>query len=313
MSTIAKFEQIIRWYAASGADIGCALVAVKSPERIADIENLLGEPLPPELVELFASYGGASTGNNAAFIGHGVMTVERVIASLEFSKDLIKPPDPYVDDPERSETIIDAIASIHRAEIERLGCARRSDGRWHKLTLDCSADSYGGPYFFQQARTSEEECIILDVQPDRQSEVMELAAKLHKLEYETYRWDELEFAIFGDGTTKVKRTFYNFDRELDITSYPTRAIRKKYFHIKWLPVIEDHGGNYIGIDFDPGQRGKKAQVIVFGRDDVDMYVIADSWDEFLDRIIEATESRPEELLADCHLHDIFRPVESRSL
>lgn len=313
MSTIAKFDQIVRWHAASGADIACPLVQLESPERMADIENLLGEPLPRELVELFDRYGGAGTGNNAAFIGHGVMTVERVIATLEFSKDLIKPPHPYIDDPARSDAIIDAIIAIHLAEIERLGCARRSDGRWHKLTFDCSADSYGGPYFSQQARTTEEECVILDVQPDRQAEVMELAAKLHKLEYETYRWDELEFAIFGNGATKVKRTFYNFDRELDITSHPTRAIRKKYFHIKWLPVIEDHGGNYIGIDFDPGQKGKKGQVIVFGRDDVDMYVVADSWDEFLDRIIEATESRSDELLADCHLHDIFRPAGSRSL
>jgi len=58
-------------------------------------------------------------------------------------------------------------------------------------------------------------------------------------------------------------------------------VKCEYANTKWLPLIGDWSGNFIGLDFDPGPKGHKGQVINFGRDEEDKYVFADSLDEFL--------------------------------
>jgi len=90
------------------------------------------------------------------------------------------------------------------------------------------------------------------------------------------------------------------------TVTPDGAIKRKYFHLKWLPLIGDYGGNFIGVDLDPGPVGKKGQVIVFGRDELDVYVVADSWEQFLDRMIDGGETYANTTRDDGHLHTILK-------
>jgi len=75
-------------------------------------------------------------------------------------------------------------------------------------------------------------------------------------------------------------------------------------------LISDLGGNYIGIDLDPDTNGIKGQVIIFGRDEEDMIVLANSWDEFLDWNLDLIEKEGEKLKSESHLHDIYKQIKS---
>lgn len=49
----------------------------------------------------------------------------------------------------------------------------------------------------------------------------------------------------------------------------------------WVPFAHDGGGNFIGLDFEPAYNGVMGQVITFGRDEYENYVIAPSFTSFL--------------------------------
>ena len=56
--------------------------------------------------------------------------------------------------------------------------------------------------------------------------------------------------------------FLNFDAFL----IPAKCIKETYVNYKWIPISKDYGGNNIGIDVDPDEKGEMGQVINFGRD-----------------------------------------------
>lgn len=118
----------------------------------------------------------------------------------------------------------------------------------------------------------------------------------------------LSFREPPEGTCIGECEFSDLLNEDNFTSTPPGAIRLTYFNPKWVPIIQDFGGNYIGVDLDPDLTGKSGQVIVFGRDEDDMFVLANDWKEFLDLLIVQIRTRPSELLGDVHLHDFLKPV-----
>jgi cell wall assembly regulator SMI1 len=64
-------------------------------------------------------------------------------------------------------------------------------------------------------------------------------------------------------------------------SFPSEFVRQAYFDPGWIPLTDDSGGNHIGIDLNPGQKGTAGQVIVFGPDDELHTVLARNWRQFL--------------------------------
>lgn len=60
----------------------------------------------------------------------------------------------------------------------------------------------------------------------------------------------------------------------DHDSVPAGWIKEKYINRYWIPISKDWGGNNLGIDLDPDERGVKGQVINFGPDEEVKYVIA---------------------------------------
>jgi cell wall assembly regulator SMI1 len=66
------------------------------------------------------------------------------------------------------------------------------------------------------------------------------------------------------------------------TSFPAGAIKLAYSSAGWIPFLYDYGGNVIGVDIDPGQAGVRGQVINFGTDEEDKFVVAASVKAFLD-------------------------------
>ncbi|KAL1944630.1 hypothetical protein VTO73DRAFT_3060 [Trametes versicolor] len=83
-------------------------------------------------------------------------------------------------------------------------------------------------------------------------------------------------------------------REL-MQSIPPGWVRREYSCRGWIPLIADKGGNYLGIDMNPGEGGAVGQVIVFGRD-FDTKVVMwrgdgpAGWAKFLAGFVEDLES-----------------------
>jgi cell wall assembly regulator SMI1 len=51
------------------------------------------------------------------------------------------------------------------------------------------------------------------------------------------------------------------------SSFPQGFVRPVYFDRGWIPLTYDGGGNHIAVDLNPGPKGTRGQVIIFGRDD----------------------------------------------
>ena len=58
-------------------------------------------------------------------------------------------------------------------------------------------------------------------------------------------------------------------------------IKEIYANKKWVPFAHDWGGNFLGIDFDPDVNGISGQIINFGRDEDEKFVVANSFSEFI--------------------------------
>jgi cell wall assembly regulator SMI1 len=80
--------------------------------------------------------------------------------------------------------------------------------------------------------------------------------------------------------------------ELDegCSSFPADFVRPVYYDAGWVPLTYDSSGNHIGVDLNPGPKGKRGQVIVFGRDDEFHTVLALSWGQFLTDLADELEA-----------------------
>jgi cell wall assembly regulator SMI1 len=67
-------------------------------------------------------------------------------------------------------------------------------------------------------------------------------------------------------------------------SSPIGYIKPMYTNRKWIPLTHDWGGNHIGIDFDPDEKGSVGQIIAFGRDEDTKRLIASSFAEFITKL-----------------------------
>ncbi len=83
---------------------------------------------------------------------------------------------------------------------------------------------------------------------------------------------------------------YHIPDAVNINSFVKGKIKEDYFNPNWLPFAHDLGGNFIGFDFSSGCNGKMGQIINFGRDEEDLYVIADDFDEFLKLVLRLYKS-----------------------
>ncbi|PDY32310.1 GTPase, partial [Bacillus wiedmannii] len=81
--------------------------------------------------------------------------------------------------------------------------------------------------------------------------------------------------------------FLNFDA----FSIPTEYIKERYVNHNWIPISKDYGGNNLGIDVDPDEKGKMGQVINFGRDEEVKYVIANRISDLLLFILQTLKNK----------------------
>ncbi|TDM05243.1 SMI1/KNR4 family protein [Macrococcus lamae] len=80
------------------------------------------------------------------------------------------------------------------------------------------------------------------------------------------------------------------EEEISVDVQPPGAIKEEYYYAHWLPFATDGSGNFLAIDMDPGETGKKGQVISYGSDLDTFYVVADSLNDFLGFIQKTIDS-----------------------
>lgn len=281
-----------------------------SAADLAAIERLIGESLPDDVRSLYGYADGQVDDSPGLFHADRFMSAAEVVRQLEFSVSLVKPERPAVDDPLASERIIRRIVERYIELCTKknfLGVRERS----YRITGRFGVSSLEGPYVYRKdgAGTESREAVRLRDCDD----IYALAGELFELEKASWNWDAVAFEISGKDDYTIHREFYDFDTELGITSTPEGAIRKKYFHYKWLPVLSDGSGNYIGVDLDPGPAGAKGQVIIFDRDEEALFVVADGLPSFFDWVIEESKN-PESAYATSrvHLHDLIRKERPRA-
>ena len=73
-------------------------------------------------------------------------------------------------------------------------------------------------------------------------------------------------------------------------SVPEGSVRPAYTVPGWVPLESDYGGNHLGVDLEPGPKGRVGQVINFGKDEKVKYVLAHSWGRFLEDIADEMEA-----------------------
>jgi cell wall assembly regulator SMI1 len=110
--------------------------------------------------------------------------------------------------------------------------------------------------------------------------------------------DEGTGIVFGEqilSTEGIKRCWNDW-REIDeeemnadcaefMKSEPEGYIKPLYTNKKWIPLTHDLGGNHIGIDYDPDEKGNTGQIIAFGRDEDTKRLVAPSFSEFISKLV----------------------------
>src|SRR5690606_12007574 len=248
---------------------------------------------------------GQNDDGNGVLFGEEFCKADEIIRQLEFSQTLINSRTKTISNPQQSEKLIQQIVDFYvsKAPKHKLFGLQKS---WYKMEFECGPNSFGGPYLYATENTTGKEREILDIDED---EILQSVKELHELEKQTYKWDELKFEVYSNGKYEMERFAYDFDNEISFTSTPKNAIQKKYFHYKWLPIFSDYGGNYIGIDLDPDTKGTKGQVINFGRDEEDMFVLADNLDSLFDKILVELKQPTNRLInSETHLHETLKEM-----
>ncbi len=76
----------------------------------------------------------------------------------------------------------------------------------------------------------------------------------------------------------------------DFVNEPRGPIAKVWFHPKWVPIVDNQGGDYLFIDLAPAKGGKKGQVISFFRDRGATDVLFESFSMLLNRVADDLEA-----------------------
>lgn len=253
-----------------------------SKDEIERIEILIGEELPEAFTEIYNFANGQYFGSEGVFFGWYFCDSDEIIQSLEFSRTRIKPEKRNIENPDESKLLVEQIVNLFLRLPAQCGFGEED---WFKLEFSCSPGGVSGPYIYPNVDTDNRERRILQIDSPDFERSLEIVKQLHELEERTYNWDELEFVVYSDGKYEIERGMWDFDNEIPFSSTPEDAIKLKYFHFKWLPIFSDLSGNYLGIDLDPDMEGRKGQVINFGRDEEDMFVLADNLENFFDKLL----------------------------
>lgn len=269
------FKNIINWQIQNKRLSDKSLESGIKPEMVAEIEETLNENFPEDLLEIYQYTNGRNSGSNEyIFLGLNFMNSFEILNQLRFCNSLIKS---EFEPTEKSEPLVKKILKFYKQNAPKhpMFGLRKS---WYKIEAQCGIGGhYGGPYLYKNEKTTNKERKPIRIQD--YSGIRETIKELHEMEKNS--WDELSFVIYSNDNYELERKIFEFDNP---KSNPKEAVKEINFHNKWIPFISDEGGNYIGYDLDPGKKGQKGQIIIYGRDEPENVVIGNSLTEFLTKI-----------------------------
>lgn len=306
MNIIEKIEHIANWTSKNDSRETNQINHDSGENNFSTIEKMINEKLPKEFIEVYSKINGESGKNSGILFGLQFIATEKIILELEFSVSLLKPDKRKITDTKASEKILNEISDLYLKSIPNKKKFGLFSKKWTKAKFECSNQSYSGITVEYENGNSEH----YNLKESFRDKMFALGKKIHKIEEKDYNWDSLEFVLFPNGKHTVERKDYIWEDEIDFSSCPKDSIRKRYFHYKWLPMFSDYGGNFIGFDLDPDKNGTKGQIIIYGRDEEKMVVLADNLNDFLDLCIREMEENPNQFLTETHIHEIFKQIKN---
>lgn len=276
------------------------LLPQRAPGRIAEVERRAGRPLPPSYRRLYERYDG--DGGSGSFFGHSLLGLEDVLRLLDNIPDPDRKDAGPVPDPARAAAAARDLDAALRAHLPT------RPGSWHHVVLEVSSNSLSGPYLYPRADTPDGQRQLPELPWETELRLMEIAGELQQAEKPDWEWDDLRLTVFPDRPPQLERSTLAPPSASSFTSTPQHHVRPRHYHRAWVPIIGDGGGNYVGLDLDPDRKGRPGQVILFGRDEFDLAVLAPDWPAFLDFNLHLLRTQPEQLRAEGHLHDYYRQL-----
>ncbi len=299
MTIPQKFQKITDWTQVHLLEEINQLKPVASGNvaLLSKIEAEIGEQLPNAFKEIYKNYNGETDeGERGAFLGVEFMELGQILDQVKFSKTFIKPEKREVTHPRKSNQIIEKIIQIYTD-------AYPAEKQWEKIKLFCSPGSFNIPDWYDDEKEDTQNEFR-----EKLSGVTSACKELHDLEKDDWNWDELEITAYADGRFSVERKETDWNELIRFSCLPEKTIQLKYFNYKWLPLFHDYAGNYIGLDLAPAENGTKGQIIIFGRDESLMVVLANDLSSFFDWVLSAVESHIELFKSENHLHEILKSV-----
>ncbi|MFC4633227.1 SMI1/KNR4 family protein [Dokdonia ponticola] len=306
MNITEKIQQIATWTSENFNEEVNKINYENGENDFAQIAEMLGETLPKVFSEIYTHCNGEVGNNLGILLGHEFLSTKKIISNLEFALGLRKPAKRIIIDPNASEKILNKISNLYLKSIptkKRLGFFSK---KWRKATFSCSHETYSQVSVAYENGETEK----YTVKEKYSDSIFDLGSELHQLEKKDYNWDNLAFELFPDGKYTVERKDFIWEEEVNFSSCPKDAIKKKYFHHKWIPLFHDYGGNFIGIDLDPDSNGVKGQIIIYGRDEEKMIVVAESFDKFLDLTIQEINDNPSRFTSENHIHEVYMEIKN---
>lgn len=73
-------------------------------------------------------------------------------------------------------------------------------------------------------------------------------------------------------------------------STPPKGIRTEWWHVGWVPIADNGGGDFVCLDTAPAKGGRAGQVFLFSHDSAERPLFAKSFTEYLMRLADELES-----------------------
>jgi len=308
MTIVDKINAIINWQKDNLDEVDINSLSESGEISLKEkIEGLIEETIPDDLIKLYEKHNGESGNSYGCLFGHRLMSVDEVIKQIEFALSNVKPEQREILDPEKSNGLLRQIVDFYVSHMPEHKLFRKS---WYKIEFSCGLGAYQGPYLYKTPDTDKKTRGIVNIDFNEYELLSPIIEELNEIEKITYNWDKLEFQVLSNNEYKVERKDFEFLSADNWKSYPESMIKRKYFNPKWIPIISDSGGNFIGIDLDPDVKGTKGQIIIFGRDEDEMIVVSDSLSGFFDYLLECINDniKASRLKEESHLHDILKDM-----
>jgi len=268
------FDNIIKWQIENSNLNSNCLKAPIEPNSINEIEKLLEEKFPDDLLELYSySDGQIQDTSIYAFLGLEFMSSLDIINHIKLCKSLIKG---ELKKSNKSDSLIEEIKAFYILKAPPKSIFGFTK-KWYKINAKIGVGYFAGPYLYKTKSSTKNDKIPIKI--DDYSPIKEVVIELQKLENNS--WDTIDITIYFDGNFELERNKFEYDNPI---SNPPDKIKKINFHHKWLPFLHDSAGNYVAYDLDPDDVGDKGQIIIFGKDEYENYLIANSLTSFLELI-----------------------------